>query len=180
MDKVCEWQDCEVLTHKRFCSQRCRERWQYNDPVWRSKKLSRNRAYNKANPEVGSRAQKKWYDNGGKAIRDAWREANRERYNELIAIWKLNNPEQNIIDCNRRRTRLLDRGNFTKEEWLALCEKYDFKCINCGAAEQHADHVIPLSKGGMNTIDNIQPLCRSCNSRKGTKATDYREPSPKK
>lgn len=176
MDTKCEWQECEVLTNKRFCSQRCRDRWQYNDPEWRAKKLARNRAYNKANPEVGSRAQKKWYDNGGKAIRDAWREANRERYNELIREWARANYDsaKNAATCNARRARLADRGTFTKEEWLDLCERYEFKCINCGAPEQHADHVIPLSKGGMNTIDNIQPLCKSCNSRKGVQTIDYR------
>lgn len=51
------------------------------------------------------------------------------------------------------------------------------QCLSCGATEHICiDHVIPLVKGGENTIENMQPLCRSCNSSKGTKANDYRAP----
>lgn len=176
METKCEWRDCEVLTNKRFCRQACREKWQYHCTDWKAKKLARNKEYATTHPEVIARAQKKWYENGGKAIRDAWREANRERYRELINEWRRNNydPAANAAACSARRAKLAERGAFSKEEWLDLCEKYDYKCINCGAPEQHADHVVPLSQGGVNTIDNIQPLCRPCNSRKGTNTIDYR------
>ena len=36
------------------------------------------------------------------------------------------------------------------------------------------DHVVPLSLGGGNGIDNIQPLCQNCNSSKGKGTIRYK------
>ena len=42
------------------------------------------------------------------------------------------------------------------------------RCVYCGAEEYlEFDHIIPFSKGGMNTETNIQLLCRRCTSQKG-------------
>ena len=35
--------------------------------------------------------------------------------------------------------------------------------------EMTLDHVVPLSRGGAHTPENLRPAHRSCNSRKGTK-----------
>ena len=44
------------------------------------------------------------------------------------------------------------------------------RCIYCGAtadssgAHLHLDHIIPQSKGGADTSDNLVVACRSCNT----------------
>ena len=49
-------------------------------------------------------------------------------------------------------------------------------CLKCGATESLSlDHVIPLASGGDNGIDNLQTLCKSCNSAKGNTTKDYRK-----
>lgn len=58
-------------------------------------------------------------------------------------------------------------GSHTMQEWEEVKMKYGYKCAICMKEEKLTkDHIKPLSKGGSNFIDNIQPLCRSCNSRK--------------
>ncbi len=77
---------------------------------------------------------------------------------------------------NRRAKKAGAEGTFTAEEFRHLCEFYSHQCLCCGkiAVKLTVDHVRPPSKGGSNNIDNIQPLCGPCNSRKHTKTVDYR------
>jgi len=73
----------------------------------------------------------------------------------------------------RRSLKYLNGGTFTALEWTQLKEKYGNKCALCGVGESEkgltVDHIIPLSRGGDNFIQNIQPLCHSCNNKKATK-----------
>jgi len=39
-------------------------------------------------------------------------------------------------------------------------------CVVCGKPSDTVDHIVPLSKGGSNELNNLQPMCRSCNSKK--------------
>jgi len=58
-------------------------------------------------------------------------------------------------------------GSHTLKEWEALKKQYNYKCASCGKIKPLTkDHILPLSEGGTDYIENIQPLCRSCNSKK--------------
>ena len=55
--------------------------------------------------------------------------------------------------------------------WIkSIRQSYTFACSYCGNTYEieklTMDHVIPLSKGGSDTKDNLVPACRSCNSKK--------------
>lgn len=51
----------------------------------------------------------------------------------------------------------------------AVFQRDGGQCIQCGYVGPYIeyDHVVPRSKGGQNTVDNIQLLCRMCNLKKG-------------
>ena len=50
----------------------------------------------------------------------------------------------------------------------AVWQRDQGKCVQCGATSYlEFDHIIPYSKGGANTVENVQLLCRRCNLQKG-------------
>ena len=102
-----------------------------------------------------------------------------ERSREKHPNWKGGYKNTKTLQNKYRAQKYESSGVYTVKEWEELKEKYGNKCLRCGAKEGKAqivaDHVIPLSIKGLNTIDNLQPLCFSCNSKKYTKSTDYRK-----
>ena len=78
----------------------------------------------------------------------------------------------------KRRMKIYNsEGSHTKTEWDAMKKKYNYMCLCCKQQEPFIklceDHIVPLAVGGSNFITNIQPLCKSCNSRKGIKTIFY-------
>lgn len=72
-------------------------------------------------------------------------------------------------------------SGLTQEEWEEILKKYDYKCLACGTKDNVIiDYIIPLGRGVSNKSYNVQPLCESCSSKKGTKL-DYRyDPTKRK
>jgi 5-methylcytosine-specific restriction endonuclease McrA len=101
-------------------------------------------------------------------------QASRERYKPKLRAYaaaQYADPEKRKLKLaweRRQRVKFYGaQGDHTEAEWESLKQACDYRCLGCGLKEPlTADHIIPLSIGGTDYIDNIQPLCRKCNSGK--------------
>lgn len=68
---------------------------------------------------------------------------------------------------SKRIHEMRTRGSFDTKAWLSKVQEMGFRCqiclITAGEAKMTIDHIIPVSKGGTNHINNLQPLCLRCN-----------------
>lgn len=113
----------------------------------REKRLAWHKAKRDANPEIHRENSRRW------------QRENRERANLLGRIKK-----------QRRRAA----GTLTVADWELVLDVYGRACLACGKPEVTIDHVVPISRGGLNDVTNVQPLCGLCNTSKGTWTMDYR------
>jgi 5-methylcytosine-specific restriction endonuclease McrA len=151
--------------HKAELAQYAKE-WRTGDQKTRQQEL------------VNARCKERWANDREYRERknDQKRETNQAKYN-VDPVFTEKHKRWGLLHAHKRRA--IQHGlseHHTEAEWIALCKKYNDRCVCCGKKTKLTlDHVVPLSLGGSDTIENIQPLCGSCNSKKHTKIVDYRK-----
>ena len=100
-----------------------------------------------------------------------YRQKHRGERRALLQRLRLNYPER-CREYDRRR-RVIQKGlrpGHTLAEWEVVLARWNYQCVDCGTTERLSqDHVVPISRGGLDDISNIVPRCVSCNSRKGNR-----------
>jgi len=153
--------------------------------------------WQRENPEKAREQSRRYYSRNRQVInqRDRLKRQVDPDYNaSRCREWRLKNPEQDrdvqsryrqthlelvrVADSRRASRRRGAVGTYTAAQWEALKASFDYRCLLCGKGEPEirltVDHIVPVSRGGSNNIDNLQPLCRSCNSHKYAKIIDLR------
>jgi hypothetical protein len=71
--------------------------------------------------------------------------------------------QDSTAPTGERNTRVI-----AQDVKIAVAVRDQGRCRQCGSNQDlHYDHVVPWSKGGANTVNNIQLLCGPCNRAKG-------------
>ncbi|MBX3490879.1 MAG: HNH endonuclease [Parvibaculum sp.] len=68
-----------------------------------------------------------------------------------------------------------DKARLNPRDWnilrVIVFERDGYQCVYCGDGcdDPHCDHVVPVSRGGTNEIENLATACPPCNLSKGDK-----------
>ena len=156
------------------------KKWRKDNPHFRDK-------WNAEHPEYRKRYRQEHAERHNEQGK-RWREDNKEKVAISRKQWSNNNPTYQSLwrktekgrACTQRknvtrRVRLREVINtLTAKEWSDILEQYNYKCAYCRRSILDLpdglvrDHVIPISRGGSNTKENIVPSCVNCNTEKHT------------
>ncbi len=108
-----------------------------------------------------------------------WYGRNRSRHLSTMKVWVATNPEafkaiqkkyltKNPVHIRRRVHMQRIVRTLTAAQWAETLALFDHRCAYClrNDLPMTQDHVIPVSKGGDHTQENVVPACKPCNSKK--------------
>lgn len=115
------------------------------------------------------------------------RKAEAERWEKRKKELEREEMEKKILERHRKREleksvrqNLIDRGllygeqtkrpHIPQEVVDAVYKRDGGRCVFCGSTENlQLDHIVPFSKGGATSVENLQLLCQKCNLEKSNK-----------
>lgn len=147
--------------------------------------------YYQENKEELLSYQKQYYQNNKDKIKEYDKQYNLENKDKILTYHKMYRKSEhgkevvrrynNSIEgklknhnkTNKRRIRLINSENtLTSEELDSNISYFNNRCAYCECLfsednKMHLEHIVPVSKGGGTTKENIVPACATCNLSKG-------------
>lgn len=151
------------MGHGVYCSQACNEKSHQamNTTEARQKAVDNSNQTRKINSHLlKGRNNPNW--KGGK-------EEAKKRQREYVSLYKkINKDKVNVWSQNRRNRTV---GTLSTNIVEKLHNMQLGQCAICSTSlvAYHIDHIIPLSRGGLNVDSNVQLTCAPCNLTKGSK-----------
>ena len=142
---------------KQYAEQKQRRRENYQAYLEEQKLKELERKANEA--EMMKRAALKEKEEIARKLKERQRRRDLERQVRL-----------ELIDSGELFNDKAKRPPIPREVVDAVYRRDGARCVYCGSTENlQLDHIIPFSKGGATSLENLQLLCQKCNLEKSNK-----------
>jgi 5-methylcytosine-specific restriction endonuclease McrA len=168
-EKVLSYYQMHIATNPKRLAERNKKRRAYRRTRQAEEKASYKKTYAKryANPQ---------YRAARNALRTAERNASpsliKQNRRRVLHWQKINPGKKNANGHNYRAREANAEGAWSAADFAAILVRQNNACFYCSddiTDRHHADHYIPLARGGSNWPSNIVAACADCNHRKGDK-----------
>lgn len=175
-DKYCAYQKQYREDNQEYLQQYWSRFYELNQDTIRERSRIASQKRRDMFPEEMKAYQKQYQLANKEALRQQAKEYRQNNFEQVSARekqWCKANPDKKRVTrkasaVNRRKAP----GRITGKDVSDLHQINDDTCAYCLnplSVKSHLDHVLPLSRGGCNQIDNIVVSCADCNLHKGTK-----------
>ncbi len=165
--------------------QKDKEKWKAASKKYyqghKEKYCENSRSYYQNHKEIAAARSREWYEQNKEKVREYYREYV-EKNKKTLAQKRLNYFKKNphLYGRYRYKRKLREKAfqiPYTDKE---MFRRWGYVCGVCGGPidekDFHRDHVIPLSKGGHDTIENVRPCHPACNLSKNAKLLEELDP----
>lgn len=157
----------------------CKKSWPAYYAREKEKYKERARQFRQQHPEEAKRQSREYAAHNRQTIiekRRIWRKRNRAKIVEYMRTWRNANRER--YSALQAKHRALKKGAQVNLQAIIAWMKQvrSKKTVRCYYCKQHVpvnaihfDHIVPLSRGGMHSVENLCVTCAFCNLSKGDK-----------
>lgn len=135
-----------------------------------------NLLWRTSNPEKMAAAKKNWrLSNAARKTESdrRWYLLNQEKQQKYTRAWRVANPEYSAVASSQRRAREASADRIESIRREVVFGRDSGVCYLCKLPVNpdawHLDHIIPLTRGGNHTYDNVAVSHPECNCRKYNK-----------
>ncbi len=184
-DGFTSWcKECSNTSHKNYVENNREQLREYDREEYyknRERHLENRRKSNERNKEKIKKARKVYYKNNKERILEQDAKYRSEHKDAIAARMKKYyeiHKDEFVYRARERKklVRATKDGTITKATLDEMYEAQEHKCGYCGRdldeLGKHLDHILPLSKGGRHTINNVHWVCPKCNLEKNNKTEE--------
>lgn len=141
-----------------------KERYQTTRIAWKKRNSERVKATEAIRRERNREKNRQYYRR--------WSRENKDKKNFYVRRWRSSDKGRESSRRSLILRRLSKKGTLIKDNIFKsdLLKVFNYQCPYCGRPINldscTFDHVIPVSKNGKHSADNLLPCCQSCNSSK--------------